>query len=52
MFDDAGIDFQFDKDAFEDLFNSVDLTRDGKISKAEMSLYFKKMMDQDSMQEV
>lgn len=43
IFDMVGLKRNFDNDEFEDFFRSIDLTNDGKISKAEMKHFFGKM---------
>ena len=39
----VGLKRNFDNDEFDDFFRSIDLTNDGKISKAEMKNFFNKM---------
>jgi Ca2+-binding EF-hand superfamily protein len=43
IFDMVGLKRNFDNDEFDDFFRSIDLTNDGKISKAEMKNFFNKM---------
>ena len=43
IFEMVGLKRNFDNDEFNDFFRSVDLTNDGKISKAEMKNFFSKM---------
>lgn len=48
-FDMVGLKRNFDNDEFDDFFRSIDLTNDGKISKAEMKNFFNKMGLQQEM---